>query len=137
LAKQPCILLFDGECNLCHHAVQFVIPRDPHGNIRFTSLQSAAGQQLLRQYGLSADKLDTVVLIETNRAYTKSAAALRVARRLRLPWPLLYPLILLPRFMRDPFYEWVARNRYRWFGRAEHCMIPTPDMKARFLDNEA
>jgi predicted DCC family thiol-disulfide oxidoreductase YuxK len=129
------ILLFDGVCNLCNDAVRFIIPRDPHARIRFASLQSPAGQRCLARYGLPVNELHSVVLIDDGRVYTKSTAALRVARKLRGLWPALYLLTLLPSCWRDTAYDWVARNRYKWFGRRESCMLPSPDIKTRFLDD--
>ena len=125
------IVLFDGVCNLCNSSVHFIIARDPAARFRFAALDSAAGQRLLAESGLSGSL--SVVLIENGRAYTRSAAALRIARRLRFPWPLLYALIVVPRPLRDAVYDWIARNRYRWFGKREVCMTPTPELRSRFL----
>ncbi|HEV8674058.1 MAG TPA: thiol-disulfide oxidoreductase DCC family protein [Methylomirabilota bacterium] len=128
------IVLFDGVCNLCNGSVTFIVKRDPGRRFRFAALQSAAGATLLRQFGLPADALDTLVLVEGNRAFTRSTASLRVARRLSGLWPLLYALIVVPRPIRDLLYGVVARNRYRWFGRRDACMMPTPDLRERFLE---
>jgi predicted DCC family thiol-disulfide oxidoreductase YuxK len=128
------IVLFDGVCNLCNGSVTFIVKRDPGRWFRFAALQSAAGATLLRQFGLPADALDTLVLVEGNRAFTRSTASLRVARRLSGLWPLLYALIVVPRPIRDLLYGVVARNRYRWFGRRDACMMPTPDLRERFLE---
>jgi predicted DCC family thiol-disulfide oxidoreductase YuxK len=127
------ILLFDGECNLCNHSVQFVIPRDPKDYYRFAALQSEAGKKLLEQYQLPSTEMGTVILIQNGKLYTKSTAALKLVRHLNRLWPLLYLLVVIPSFLRDPIYDWVARNRYKWFGRREFCMMPTPEMKRRFL----
>ncbi|MED0677204.1 thiol-disulfide oxidoreductase DCC family protein [Aneurinibacillus thermoaerophilus] len=127
------ILLFDGVCNLCNQAVKFIIPRDPQRNFRFASLQSNTGQRLLQQYGLPSDTLNSVILLDNGKAYTKSSAALRVARKLGGIWSLLYVFIMVPRPLRDIIYNWVARNRYRWFGKRETCMLPPPDIGERFL----
>jgi predicted DCC family thiol-disulfide oxidoreductase YuxK len=128
------ILLFDGECNLCNHAVQFVIARDPKAYYRFAALQSVAGQQLLEQYQLPRSQFDTIILIQNNQVYTKSTAALRIVRKLYRLWPYLYIFIMLPKLIRDPLYDWIARNRLKWFGRRDSCMMPTPEMKMRFLE---
>ncbi len=128
------IVLFDGVCNLCNGAVQFIIHRDPAGRFSFASLQSAAGQAQLRQFGLSTDAFETFVLVEGGKAYTRSTAALRIARQLPGAWRFLYGLIIVPRPVRDWAYGLVARNRYRLFGRRDSCMIPTPELKAKFLD---
>jgi predicted DCC family thiol-disulfide oxidoreductase YuxK len=128
------IVLFDGVCNLCNASVNFVIDRDRPGRIAFASLQSTSGQALLAEHGLPTSDFDTMVLIEKGRPYTRSTAALRVMRKMRMPWPLLYPLILVPPLLRNPFYNFVARRRYRWFGKQEACRIPTPELRQRFLE---
>jgi len=130
----PPILLFDGVCNLCNGAVQFVLIHEKNDYLRFASLQSVTGQQLLQQFGLSTQTFDSFVLIANNRYYTQSTAALRVARYLRGGWAWLYALIVVPKPIRDFFYRLVARNRYRWFGRKDSCMMPAPGLKDRFLD---
>ncbi len=127
------ILLFDGVCNLCNASVQFVLKRDTEGQFRFASLQSEAAQELLRQFPEAPAGINTVVLIENGQLYTKSDAALRAAKRLPGPWPLLYGFILLPRSLRNLVYDWIARNRYRWFGKEDQCMLPRPEWKERFL----
>ncbi len=132
--SQSMILLFDGVCNLCQGSVRFVLERDRAGLFQFASLQSPKGKDLLEQHGLPTDELSHMVLIEEGRAYIRSTAVLRTARRLSGLWPLLYAFILVPRFLRDPLYDWVASNRYRWFGRQDACMIPTPELRSRFLD---
>lgn len=130
----PPIILFDGVCNLCAWAVRFIVERDPRGLFRFASLQSPTGQALMLEYRLDPTQLDSFVLVENGRAYSESTAALRVARHLGGAWPVFYGAIVLPRFVRDPIYKFIARNRYRWFGKKETCMIPTPELRARFLD---
>lgn len=127
------ILLFDGVCNLCNQSVQFVIKRDPAGLIHFAALQSEQGKALLQKHNLSPDSLDTVVLVLNNKVYTRSSAALQVLRLLGLPWSLLTVFLILPKGFRDIVYNYIAKNRYRWFGREESCMIPTPELKNRFL----
>ena len=132
--KNHPVLLFDGICNLCNGAVQFIIRRDPESFFRFASLQSDAGKQLLEQYPEAPRDISTIVLLEKGRLYTKSDAALRAARYLSGAWPALYSFILLPRPIRNTIYDWIARNRYRWFGKKDQCMIPTPEMRGRFLE---
>ncbi|TKH38835.1 thiol-disulfide oxidoreductase DCC [Paenibacillus polymyxa] len=129
------IVLVDGVCHFCQGATHFIIKRDPKGIFHFGSLQSEVGQELLRAGGLSADQLDTFVLIEDGTYYTRSTAALRIAKRLRFPYPLAYVFILIPRFVRNAAYNWVARNRYRWFGKDEEdqCQIPPPEIRKRFF----
>ena len=130
--SQP-VVLFDGVCNLCHTSVRFIIKRDPQARFHFASLQSAPGQSLLARYRAPGD-LDTVVLIEDGQCYTRSTAALRICRRLNRLWPVLYVLMVFPRPLRDAVYQWIARNRYRWFGRLEACPLPDPGVRGRFLD---
>lgn len=127
------VVLFDGLCNLCNGAVDFIIDRDPQAQFRFAALQSDAARPLLARRGLSAERLGHIVLVEDGRCYLGSTAALRIARRLTSPWPLLYALLLVPRPLRDAVYDWVARNRYRWFGKRDRCRTPTPGLQARFL----
>lgn len=131
----PPTLLFDGVCNLCNTSIQFVIRRDPPPAIfRFAALQSEAGRRLQREHGLDEHALNTVVLVENGVAYVRSTAALRTARRLGFPWSLAYAFIVVPRPVRDAIYNWISRNRYRWFGQRDACMIPTPELRSRFLD---
>jgi predicted DCC family thiol-disulfide oxidoreductase YuxK len=130
----PPLILFDGVCNLCAWAVRFIIERDPAGVFRFASLQSELGQRLLAEHGIDPSRTDSFVLVENGVAFTESTAALRVARRLRYAWPLCYAGIVLPRVLRDPVYRFIARHRYRWFGKQETCMIPTPELRARFVE---
>jgi predicted DCC family thiol-disulfide oxidoreductase YuxK len=127
------IILFDGVCNFCAWSVRFVIARDPRGAISFASLQSEAGKALLRQHGLDENQSDSFVFIEDGRAFTESTAALRVCKHLRWPWRWLRVCLILPRFVRDPFYRIIARNRYRWFGKSDSCLVPSPEIRARFL----
>ncbi|TNE49826.1 MAG: thiol-disulfide oxidoreductase DCC family protein [Bacteroidetes bacterium] len=127
------VLLFDGVCNLCNGSVQWILKRDRRGVFRYTALQSEAGQHLLRQYGLDPQVFNSVVLIADDRLFTRSDAALEVLRRLGWPWSPLAVLRLIPRPVRDAVYDWVARNRYRWFGRQDECWLPRPEWKDRFL----
>jgi predicted DCC family thiol-disulfide oxidoreductase YuxK len=129
------IVLFDGLCNFCDASVNFIIDHDPRGRFRFAPLQSEAAKALLLRHGLDAQQLQSVALIEEGSCYTRSTAALRIARRLSGPWRLLYGLIGVPRSMRDFVYDWIARNRYRWFGRRDACRVPTPELRSRFLDS--
>jgi predicted DCC family thiol-disulfide oxidoreductase YuxK len=127
------IVLFDGVCNLCNQSVQFIIKRDPKNYFRFAALQSDQGQLLLEQYSIPVDVIDTIVLVENNKTYTQSTAALRIARKLNRLWFLLYIFILIPPFLRNPIYRFIARNRYKWFGKKDSCMMPDPELKSRFL----
>ncbi len=127
------VLLFDGVCNLCTWSVRFVVERDPEGVFRFAPLQSDVARDLLSAHGLPAEKFDSVVLLEDGQTYTKSDAAIRVATRLGGPYRLLGPFRYVPRFVRDAVYDFVAATRYRIFGKREECMVPTPEIRDRFL----
>ena len=127
------ILLFDGVCNLCHGIVQWVISHDPAARFRFASLQSDAGRALLAAHRLPLDAMDTVVLIAGDAHWQKSSAALEVLRQLGGAWALASALRFVPRPLRDAAYDWVARNRYGWFGKQSECWLPTPELRARFL----
>ena len=127
------IILFDGICNLCTGAVQFVIRHDPGEIFLFASLQSEAGQQLLKQYNLPATDFGSFTLVQDNKVYTKSTGALKVAKQIKGALRCLYIFIIVPKFIRDAVYTWIAQNRYKWFGKKDACMIPTPELKARFL----
>lgn len=133
MASPSGIILFDGVCNLCNGFVQFVIRQDRDQRFRFASLQSDQARELLQNQPGAAQALDSVVLIENGRYYRQSTAALRILRRLGGAWPLLYGLIVVPAFVRDRVYAWIASHRYRWFGQRDACMLPTPELKARFL----
>ena len=127
------VILFDGICNLCNHTVQFVIKHDPDASFKFASLQSEQGQSLLKQYNLEKN-MDSFVLIMDNKAYKRSTAALKVTRQLRGAVKLLYGFIIVPTFIRDAVYKFISRNRYKWFGKRNECMIPTDSSKKRFLN---
>lgn len=126
------VILFDGECNFCDHSVQFIIKRDPQAVFHFASLQSEAGQELLKGFDVP-EELDSFVLVEGNRFYAKSSAALRVCKQLTGFWKLFYGLLIVPRPLRDFVYNIVAKNRYKWFGKKDSCMLPSPDVRKRFL----
>jgi predicted DCC family thiol-disulfide oxidoreductase YuxK len=129
----PPIVLFDGVCNLCSGSVQFLLKRDPEGLFRFAPLQSDVGRRLLAEHGLTVDSLSSVVLIEDGKVWQESSAALRIARHLPGAWKLLRSFAVVPRPLRDAVYRWIARNRYRWFGKTETCWLPTPELEERFL----
>ena len=133
IPKDKKILLFDGVCNLCNSSVLFVIKRDPKDKFRFTPLQSEAGVELVKQYNIDTSKTDSVVLIENGKAYTKSSAGIRIARGLSGGWPLFFGFWIVPKFIRNWAYDFIARNRYKWYGKKESCMIPTSELKAKFL----
>jgi predicted DCC family thiol-disulfide oxidoreductase YuxK len=127
------ILLFDGHCNLCNAWVQFIVKRNPAKTIRFASLQSKAGRALLDEHKIAQDYLDSLVLIEEERFSVSSSAALRTLSYLSTWESQLKLLLVLPRPLRDLIYRFVARYRYKWFGRREQCMIPTAELNERFL----
>ena len=133
MAEPHAIVLFDGVCNFCNHSIQFVIKRDPKSHFKFGALQSEEGKALLEKHNLSSEILDTIVLIEGGKAYTYSTAPLRITRKLHLLWPIFYVFILIPTFIRNPIYKWISKNRYKWFGKEESCMLPTADIRNRFL----
>jgi len=121
-------------CNLCSRSVQFILKRDRRGIFRFASLQSPTGQSFLQRSGLPTDVLNSFVLLDNNKTYTRSSGALRVVKKLGFPWSILYIFWIIPGPVRDRIYDWVARNRYRWFGKKETCWLPRPEWKERFLD---
>lgn len=128
------ILLFDGVCNLCNGAVQFVIKRDKKGLFKYAALQSQAGQALLTKYNLPSNQFNSFVYISEKGCFTKSSAALTIAKELGGVWLLFYGFIVVPKFIRDFVYDTIAKNRYKWFGRTETCMVPTAELQSRFLD---
>jgi predicted DCC family thiol-disulfide oxidoreductase YuxK len=131
--NQP-IILFDGVCNFCNSAVNFTLKRNKKANIMFAPMQSEAGQKLLLHYNLPADDMKSFFFIENAIVYKQSTGALKVCRHLKSLWPLCYGFIIVPKFIRDGIYNWIAKNRYKWFGMQQACMIPTPEVKSRFLN---
>jgi predicted DCC family thiol-disulfide oxidoreductase YuxK len=128
------IVLFDGVCNFCNYWVNFAIKRDKKKKLKFTTLQGETAKQLLPQYNINPSSLSSVILIDTGKAYTQSSAAIRICKYLNGGWKLFYGLMIIPKFIRDFFYNIIARNRYRWFGKKESCIVPTPELRERFLD---
>lgn len=135
LDAQAPVVLFDGVCNLCNATVNFIIDRDRHARLMFASLQSDAAKALLRARGAAVPEGDpeSIVLIEGRAVWQRSDAVLRLSRHLPAPWRWSVVLLAVPRALRDLVYRWIARNRYRWFGRSEVCRVPTPALRARFL----
>ena len=127
------ILLFDGVCNLCNGAVLFVIKRDKKEQIKFASLQSEVGKELLTQYNLPLNEFDSFIYIKNNQILLKSAAALTLMKDIGGVWQLLYAFIIVPKFIRDFVYGVVAKNRYKWFGKQDVCMMPDKKLHSRFL----
>jgi predicted DCC family thiol-disulfide oxidoreductase YuxK len=139
------LVLFDGKCNLCNGAVQFIIDHERAPNLKFAPLQSdLASERLTETMRAEATKTlvlgatgsgdpDTIVMIEDGKAYTCSTAALRIAAHMTAPWRWAFVFYVIPSFLRDVVYRWIARNRYRWFGKTESCRVPTPELRARFV----
>jgi predicted DCC family thiol-disulfide oxidoreductase YuxK len=131
--EQP-VILFDGVCNLCSRAVQFIIKRDRKNVFRFSSLQSNFGQAVLKKFSLPTNTFNSFILFKKGKIYTRSTGALMVAKQLQGGWPLLYFFIIVPAFIRDSVYNYIANNRYKWFGKKEECWIPSPALKSKFID---
>lgn len=121
-------------CNLCNGAVNFIIDNDPKGHFQFAALQSDFGQQKLAALGFDQAAFDSLVLLQGEEVFTKSSAALRIAKQLKFPYPLLYVFIILPPFLRDAVYNLIARNRYKWWGKRDSCRMPTPELQSRFVE---
>lgn len=126
------IVLFDGECNFCNTSVQFIIKRDPQAVFQFASLQSNIGKALIDQYRVPLN-MDSLILIDGERCYLQSTAALRICKYLKGSYKVLYCLVLIPKPIRNVVYRIIARNRYKWFGKSKSCMIPSPSDRERFL----
>ncbi|HPY40867.1 MAG TPA: thiol-disulfide oxidoreductase DCC family protein [Thiolinea sp.] len=129
------LIIFDGMCNLCTFSVRFILTHETAPLLQFAPLQSKAGMRLLKTYGFDPTDAKTFVLIQNGQAYTRSEAALRVAKYLRWPWRELTIFRAIPKPLRDTLYDYVALNRYRWFGQKEICMLPTPELRARFMED--
>jgi predicted DCC family thiol-disulfide oxidoreductase YuxK len=128
------IILFDGVCNLCNRTVQFIIKRDKKNKFKFAALQSNFGQGQLSKYQINRETCDTVVYIRKKKAFVKSTAALYISKELKRGWQILFVFIIFPLFIRDWFYDIIAKNRYKMFGKKETCTVPTPELRAKFLD---
>ncbi len=132
--NEHALLLFDGVCNLCNTSVQFIIKRDKHDYFRFAPLSSKQGQAIIKQHP-HLENVDSLILVEDGQVYTRSTAALRVAKRLKGLWPVFGINLLLPEFIRNSVYDMVAANRYKMFGKQDSCMIPTPELRDKFITN--
>jgi predicted DCC family thiol-disulfide oxidoreductase YuxK len=128
------IIFFDGVCNLCNNSVQFIIKRDKHKRFLYASLQSDAARDILLQFKIKNSGFDSIILLENGKLYQKSTAILKIVKQLNGFWKLNYVFILFPKFFRDFIYDIIAKNRYKWFGKREVCLLPTGDMKLRFLE---
>ncbi len=134
LPKDKKIILFDGVCNLCDATVQFIIKHDKKDVFRFVALQSDIGQEIIKYIGIDTSKTDSIILYEPGQAYYyKAEAALKIAGELGGVYSLMGPFSILPKWLNNKVYDYVARNRYKWYGKKNECMIPTPEMKAKFL----
>ncbi|MBK8426079.1 MAG: thiol-disulfide oxidoreductase DCC family protein [Lewinellaceae bacterium] len=127
------VLLFDGVCNLCNASVQWVLLHDRKGIFQFAALQSETGQNLLRKWGRPTHDFDSVVLVDGDRLLLHSDVPLEIVRRIGGAWQVLYVFKIIPRPLRNAVYRWVARNRFRWFGRRAECMLPRKEWKERFI----
>lgn len=128
------MVLFDGVCNLCSSSVQFVLKHDKKNQFLFGSLQGNYGQEMLQKYRLSASEFNSFMLIEEGKLYIKSTGALRMLKHIGGFWALAYGFIIVPKFIRDAVYNWISRNRYKWFGKKNECWMPSPEWKSKFLD---
>ncbi len=135
IVTEKSIILFDGVCNFCNSSINFVIDHDSRQNFVFASLQSDKAKEIIDGQEQDLSVVDSLILVDDDKVYIKSSAALRIARRLSFPWNLAYALVVIPRFLRDPIYDWIARNRYKWFGKMDQCRIPTEDLRARFIEH--
>ena len=131
--KNKTILLFDGYCNLCHSSVQFVLKYEKNSDLYFTSLQSPTGIELLNHYSINPNEIDSLVLIEKNKVYIKSTAALRITKYLKGLYPIGFGLLIIPSFIRNWVYDYIAKNRYKWFGKMDNCLVPDGNLLKRFL----
>jgi len=130
----PKLILFDGVCNFCNFWVDFIIKRDRKHQFQFGTLQGNTAKEMIAGYGIAISKTDSVILVDNKKIYTHSSAAIRICKYLDGGWKLFYGLVIIPKFLRDPIYKWIARNRYKWFGKKESCRIPTAAERSRFIE---
>lgn len=134
LPKNKQLILFDGVCNLCNSSIQYVIQKDKNNVFMYAPLESLIGQKIIDKYNIDTKKVDSILLYSAeNGLSSKSTAALTIAKQLSFPVNLVSSLLILPLFIRDLAYDFIARNRYKWFGKKDFCMIPTPELKSKFL----
>ncbi|NVJ86264.1 MAG: DUF393 domain-containing protein [Algoriphagus sp.] len=127
------VIFFDGVCNLCNRSIDFILQRDKKNQFLVGALQDEFSKKVLSNYSVKPDYLDSLVLLEKGKIFYRSTAALKIAKQLSGLWPLFYGFVVLPSWLRDPIYDWIGRNRYRWFGKKSTCRIPTPEERAKFL----
>ncbi|GAB1858483.1 DUF393 domain-containing protein [Flavobacteriaceae bacterium MHTCC 0001] len=129
------LILFDGVCNLCNTSIQYVIKKDKHNRFIFAALQSKVGESVIKQFGIDTTAVDSILLYKSEKdIYSKSTAALMVASQLGLPTNILGIFLIVPKFIRDWVYDFIAKNRYKWYGKKESCMVPTPELRGKFLE---
>ncbi|GAA4301985.1 thiol-disulfide oxidoreductase DCC family protein [Aestuariibaculum suncheonense] len=129
------LILFDGVCNLCNSSVKFIIKHDKKNRFLFTALQSDIGTQIIKDYNIDTSKTDSILLYSPEKGITyKSTAALKIASHLNFPINILSAFLIIPAFIRNWVYDMIAKNRYKWFGKKESCMVPTPELKSKFLE---
>ncbi|GFZ84801.1 thiol-disulfide oxidoreductase [Aquaticitalea lipolytica] len=134
LPKHKQLVLFDGVCNLCDASVQYIIKHDKNNAFLFTALQSEVGQQIIKEFNIDTNKIDSIILYSNEHGISyKSTAALKIASKLGFPRNLLSVFLIIPTIIRNWVYDYIAKNRYKWYGKKEECMIPTPDLKSKFL----
>ena len=135
IPEQKQLVLFDGICNLCNSSVQYVIKHDKNNIFMFTALQSMVGQQIIKEYNIDKTKTDSILLFSGEKGISnKSTATLKIASKLGFPINLISIFLIIPAFIRNWVYDFIAKNRYKWYGKKESCMIPTPELKSKFLD---
>ncbi len=133
LNKNFSIILFDGVCNFCNSSVNKIIKHDKKNKFKFAALQSETGKKLLEKHSIDSSKIDSIILIENNSAFIKSTAILKISKHMSGLYPLTYGFIIIPAFIRNVVYDFIARNRYKWWGKKDSCMIPTEEVKAKFI----
>lgn len=128
------VILFDGVCNLCNDSVKFIIKNDKRNIFKFAPLQGKYGIKIQNSYNINTTKINSIILVDGENTFTKSSAALRIAKDLRAPFFMFYVFIIIPVFIRNFIYDLIAKNRYKWFGKMDNCMIPTKELKSKFFD---
>lgn len=133
MSHSKSIIFFDGICNLCNGSIDFIFKRDKKNQFLVSALQEELSKKILSIHSIHPDYLESLILLEGNKIYFKSTAALRIARNLGRLWPVFYVFIIVPQGIRDKFYDWIGRNRYRWFGKKNTCRVASPSEHAKFL----
>ncbi len=133
IAKKHPIILFDGVCNLCDNSVRFVIKNDGRNSFKFGALQANNVQEFLKQKNSKFSNIDSILLVTEHKIYTKSSAALTIAKKMKNRYSLLYIFYIIPKTIRDVFYDFIAQNRYKWYGKKDACMIPSKELQDKFI----